>query len=196
MNTTQTFDRTIRAFIAEGTNMELKREERGGLWNGYIIVPPHHPWHGAKTYHIPQLDPARFDFNWPESDWTGLAVGEQSPDEGPREDGKGWVLGFHTIGYLDTLSAWPIERVIAETEAFRKAAEESTYFTGRWIKLGPWFEPKRIPGPFVLANAQGTIPPTVFKKEATGGIPWDFAHSIYFLPPPPVVESNEPNPFD
>lgn len=69
------------------------------------------------------------------------------------------------------------------------------YPTGEWMLIDPWFDPKRIPGPFLLATQAGNIVPTVFAKKGRANS-LAFMHSIYFLPPPPAAPTHFPNPFD
>lgn len=92
--------------------MELKHElrEMSGLlfcqtgWgNGYVHLPPEHPFHGVHYDEIP------VDVH------GGLTYSE-------NENGS-WVIGFDTRHHGDTLEKWPMEKVEAETIRLRDQLE-------------------------------------------------------------------------
>lgn len=97
-----------------------------GYANGYVAVPPGHPWHGK---HYDDLD--NIDVH------GGLTYSESTPcdvmdngmsgvsyiDGGDEIPDGWWVLGFDTCHCYDTLDSWPREAVIAETRRLQQQAE-------------------------------------------------------------------------
>jgi hypothetical protein len=71
--------------------MRLPMLDRG-LFNGYIIIPPGHPWHG--------MDYVEIDA----SVHGGLTYAAAEGDDG-------WMIGFDTAHYGDTAENWPVGRV-------------------------------------------------------------------------------------
>ena len=86
-----------------------------GWGNGYVIIPEGHPLHGR---HYDDIDvDVHGGLTWSESakglDWPEIK----------EEDKSGWVVGFDTAHYKDSLSSWPRLRVEAETENLKKQLE-------------------------------------------------------------------------
>lgn len=84
-----------------------------GFANGYVGVPPGHPWHG-KHY-----DDINVNIH------GGLTYGSRTlpGQEQPDADGYYWV-GFDTAHLGDSLETWPKERVEAEVESLKQQAIE------------------------------------------------------------------------
>ncbi len=74
-----------------------------GAYNGYVSLPPDHPWHGLDYEDIPM------DIH------GGLTY---SDIEGAR-----WVIGFDTCHWGDTAQRWDVEAVAAEAESLLTQAE-------------------------------------------------------------------------
>lgn len=93
--------------------MELKHELRKsgidplkykcGWGNGYVHLPPEHPFHGVDYDEIPV------------EVHGGLTYAE-------NEKGA-WVVGFDTSHHGDTLEKWPMEEVEAETIRLKEQLE-------------------------------------------------------------------------
>lgn len=82
-----------------------------GWGNGYVLIPEGHPAHGK---HYDDID---VDVH------GGLTFGRLVDDhmikqwpELKEEDKGGWLVGFDTAHYDDSLARWPKEAVQAETD--------------------------------------------------------------------------------
>lgn len=79
-----------------------------GWGNGYVVVFKGHPSYG-KSYHDLDVNVhGGLTFSHPanEIDWPEIT----------QEMKDGWIFGFDTCHYMDTLENWSKEDVIAETE--------------------------------------------------------------------------------
>jgi len=74
-----------------------------GEYNGYVSLPPDHPWHGVHYEDIPM------DIH---GDLTYSIM-----------EAERWVIGFDTCHFGDTAQRWPVEAVAAEAESLLKQAE-------------------------------------------------------------------------
>ena len=83
-----------------------------GWGNGYVILPEEHPYYG-KEYDDINVDvhggltfsESAKDLDWPEID---------------AKDKKGWVIGFDTAHYGDSIYTWPIYKVEEELKRLAK----------------------------------------------------------------------------
>lgn len=84
----------------------------GGWGNGYVILPVGHKYHGV-------------DYNDIDVDvHYGLTFSAEVTDdlimhwsnELRESDKGGWIIGFDTVHYGDTLERWPKEAVQAEAD--------------------------------------------------------------------------------
>lgn len=92
--------------------MNLKHELKENTWlrgcevgwgNGYVSLPPDHPYHGADYDEIP------VDVH------GGITYGDA--------DGEDWKVGFDTAHSGDTSVNWPRERVEEETLRLKEQLE-------------------------------------------------------------------------
>lgn len=99
-----------------------------GYANGYVAVPPEHPYHG-KDYDKVDVDihgGLTFDAsaeeikNAPNDNWKRL---EFLGDETELPDGY-WVFGFDTLHCDDSLQSWPRERCVEETLKLKDQLEQ------------------------------------------------------------------------
>jgi len=78
-----------------------------GWGNGYVVLPPDHPWFG--------LDYDQIDVDV----HGGLTFGKMTTNLTWGEIEPNWlncyIIGFDTAHYQDNLDEWPKERVIEET---------------------------------------------------------------------------------
>lgn len=96
----------IKYFVKAAPDDWLNPIERG--WgNGYVVLPPGHPWHGVDYDEINvdvhgglTFSRAANNLSWAEiePDWL-----------------DGWVIGWDTAHFDDSLEEWPKERVIEQT---------------------------------------------------------------------------------
>ena len=77
-----------------------------GWGNGYVIIPKGHPCHGKQYDNIDvnihgglTFAEAAKGLDWPEL---------------TEKDKEGWVVGFDTAHWNDSLSSWPKEKVVKE----------------------------------------------------------------------------------
>ena len=87
-----------------------------GWGNGYVIIPKGHPLHGK---HYDDIDVEvhgglTFSESAKELDWPEIT----------ENDKEGWVVGFDTAHYSDSLSNWPKEAVQKETRRLAKQLEK------------------------------------------------------------------------
>lgn len=96
----------------------------GGYANGYVAVPPEHPYHG-KDYDKPLVDVhggLTFDASAKEVNelWKSLEfIGDETelPDDY-------WVFGFDTLHCNDNITNWPRERCVEETIKLKEQLEK------------------------------------------------------------------------
>ena len=84
-----------------------------GWGNGYVIIPKGHPYHGKHYDDIPVDVHGGLTFAEPAnalSDWADIT----------EEDKEGWVVGFDTAHYGDSLSNWNKIAVANETKELAK----------------------------------------------------------------------------
>jgi hypothetical protein len=102
-----------RSPLHEKMTKELKMSNRAldvGWGNGYIIIPPTHPWYAYTENNLPIHAHGGWTF--------GSMVDEDTISfwkELDENDLGGFMIGFDTAHYGDSLEQWPKERVIAET---------------------------------------------------------------------------------
>lgn len=96
-----------------------------GWGNGYVLIPPGHPFHGKSYNEI--HDMAEINVN------GGLTFSELVDEDMLKhwndldEEYLGfWMVGFDTAHYGDTLERWPEESVQAETDRLAKQIESYT----------------------------------------------------------------------
>lgn len=122
------------AFLNKTRNDEFRKSvgedffANGGYANGYVAVPPEHPYHG-KDYDKVDVDihgGLTFDAsteeikNAPNNNWKQL---EFLGDETELPDGY-WVFGFDTLHCDDSLQSWPRERCVEETLRLKDQLEQ------------------------------------------------------------------------
>lgn len=134
------------AFISPGVFIDSE-EDIGGDYNGYVAVPPGHPYY-QKDYclgsPVNYLD-VHGGITWADSVKIGDSptfqaeryrgaegwIGKRFPmvdnaeyiTEGEYVPDDWWVLGFDTVHAGDTRALWPKERIIAETLHLKEQLE-------------------------------------------------------------------------
>jgi hypothetical protein len=102
----------MKAFVKQ-----VQHLNHGGYGNGYVVLPPEHPYHGRDYEEIPV--PVHGGLTFAESadnlNWEEL-------DEG---DKGGWVIGFDTKHMRDNLDNWPKESVLKETAELKDKLEQA-----------------------------------------------------------------------
>lgn len=86
----------LKTEILENTWLPRNYGLNFGWGNGYVFLPPGHPYHGVRYDSIPV------------EVHGGLTFSEA--------EGEFWKVGFDTAHWNDSLEAWPEERVQAETD--------------------------------------------------------------------------------
>lgn len=100
----------------------------GGYANGYVAVPPEHPYHGIDYYKLLvdihgglTFDASAKEINNATSGkWSNLEfLGEETelPDDY-------WVFGFDTLHCDDNIKNWPRERCVEETLNLKEQLEK------------------------------------------------------------------------
>lgn len=101
----------------------------GGYANGYVAVPPEHPYHG-KDYDTPPVNihggltfaaSANEINNTPNQNGWGTL--EFLGEETKLQDDY-WVFGFDTLHCDDSLTNWPRERCVEETLSLKEQLEK------------------------------------------------------------------------
>lgn len=94
-----------------------------GWGNGYVLIPEGHPLHG-KHYDSIEVD-VNGGLTFSELITEELVNGwnEISGNGLTKDDIGGWLVGFDTCHYNDTMERWPKEAVKAETD---RLAEQLT----------------------------------------------------------------------
>lgn len=118
------------AFMNSTRNDEFRKAvgddfiANGGYANGYVAVPPEHPYYG-KDYDKPLVDVhggLTFDASAKEVNerWKSLEfIGDETelPDDY-------WVFGFDTLHCNDNITNWPRERCVEETIKLKEQLEK------------------------------------------------------------------------
>lgn len=118
------------AFMNSTRNDEFRKAvgddfiANGGYANGYVAVPPEHPYHG-KDYDKPLVNVhggLTFDASAKEVNerWKSLEfIGDETelPDDY-------WVFGFDTLHCNDNITNWPRERCVEETIKLKEQLEK------------------------------------------------------------------------
>ena len=118
------------AFMNSTRNDEFRKAvgddfiANGGYANGYVAVPPEHPYHG-KDYDKPLVNVhggLTFDASAKEVNerWKSLEfIGDETelPDDY-------WVFGFDTLHCNDNITNWPRKRCVEETIKLKEQLEK------------------------------------------------------------------------
>lgn len=96
-----------------------------GYANGYVAVPPEHPYHGEFYDEVPvnihggltlSADAKRMSQNW-KKHIESLGEDTEIPD-------NYWIFGFDTLHLGDNLETWSREKCIEETLRLKEQLEE------------------------------------------------------------------------
>lgn len=96
-----------------------------GYANGYVAVPPEHPYHGMDYDNVPVNihggltfggDAKRITQNW-KKHIEFLGEDTEIPD-------NYWIFGFDTLHWGDNLKKWSRENCIEETLCLKEQLEE------------------------------------------------------------------------
>lgn len=120
----------LRSFVKELNHLKAIPFSERGWGNGYVIIPEDHPMHG-KHYDDIDVDVhggLTFDGL---VDMNGMIIcdtfsGDKSVmhwDEVTKEDAGGWIVGFDTAHYGDSISRWPQEAVQKEADDLKEQLE-------------------------------------------------------------------------
>lgn len=124
--------RPLIAFLNKARNEQCREAVKGflscGYANGYVAVPPEHPYHGVDYDNLLvdihgglTFDAAASVINssqntsWHSLEFIGDAA--QLPDDY-------WVFGFDTLHSGDSLETWPRERCVEETLRLKEQLEK------------------------------------------------------------------------
>ena len=89
--------------IIRRTPKSLSAYNMCGEYNGYVSLPPEHPWHGVSYDDIPVEIHGGLTYS--------------------RMEEARWVIGFDTCHLDDTAERWHVRAVAAEAESLLKQAE-------------------------------------------------------------------------
>jgi hypothetical protein len=81
-----------------------------GWGNGYVLIPPKHPWYAYSQHNLPVEVHGGLTF--------GSIVEEKTLElweELDENDIGCYMIGFDTAHYRDTIKTWPKKAVITET---------------------------------------------------------------------------------
>ena len=113
----------LRTFVRQLTHLKAISFLERGWGNGYVIIPEGHPMHG-KHYDDIKVDVHGGLTLCGLVDMNGMIVTESFSgnknvmhwDEVTEEDAGGWIVGFDTTHYQDSLERWPQKAVQAEVD--------------------------------------------------------------------------------
>ena len=97
-----------------------------GWGNGYVVIPNGHPMHGKHYDEVPVGVHGGLTF----SESVNSVIGNFT--ELTEEMKDGWVFGFDTAHYNDSMERWPKEAVEMETENLKS----------QFVELSPDFPVK------------------------------------------------------
>lgn len=105
----------MKTLIKEMTHLTRSSLIDFGWGNGYVVIPKGHKLHGM---HYDDIDVEVHG---------GLTYGDELTEERlekmfpdlSKEDIGGWIVGFDTAHYDDSLTRWPKEEVQKETERLK-----------------------------------------------------------------------------
>lgn len=116
------------AFMSGVVNKRLREHSKitqTGYANGYVAVPPEHPYYGKDYDDVPVEIHGGLTFGrkyeagcQTEGDW------EMEFIEGNHIPEGWWVFGFDTCHFNDSLATWPRERCVEETLSLKTQLEE------------------------------------------------------------------------
>jgi hypothetical protein len=99
----------MKTFVKQNTWLKFSPH---GWGNGYVVIPKGHPLHGVDYTEIDvdvhgglTFSDFAKDLDWPEI---------------PKGCKTGWVVGFDTAHYDDSLARWSKESVMTETENLKE----------------------------------------------------------------------------
>jgi len=113
----------ILSFIKENTWLHGMRH---GWGNGYVVIPNGHPMYGKHYDEVPVDVHGGLTF----SESVNSVIGNFT--ELTEEMKDGWVFGFDTAHYNDSMERWPKEAVEMETENLKS----------QFVELSPDFPVK------------------------------------------------------
>ena len=113
----------ILSFIKENTWLPGMKH---GWGNGYVVIPNGHPMHGKHYDEVPVGVHGGLTF----SESVNSVIGNFT--ELTEEMKDGWVFGFDTAHYNDSMERWPKEAVEMETENLKS----------QFVELSPDFPVK------------------------------------------------------
>lgn len=88
-----------------------------GWGNGYVLIPPGHPYHGVGYDDIPVEVHGGLTFS--DIITQDLVDSEWADGKLDNADVGYWAVGFDTAHYGDNLRKWTKEAVLAETQRLR-----------------------------------------------------------------------------
>lgn len=122
------------AFLNKTRNDEFRKAvgkdfiANGGYANGYVAVPPEHPYYGKDYDNVPveihggltfDSDAASINLSTT-GNWDNLEfLGEETSL--PNDF---WVFGFDTLHCDDNITNWPRERCVEETLRLKEQLEK------------------------------------------------------------------------
>ncbi len=117
------------AFLNKTNNDRLRNRAviDCGYANGYVAVPPEHPYFGADYDDVPVSVHGGLTFGATvesirKDNWENLEFLDGNTE---LPDGY-WVFGFDTMHFNDSLTNWSRERCVEETLNLKKQLEDLT----------------------------------------------------------------------
>lgn len=108
-------EKQILSFVKELTHLQMTDT---GWGNGYIAVPPSHPWHGKDYDSIDCQVHGGLTFGSIKASIKNWAEAKEIPEDY-------YVFGFDTAHYEDTKWEWTKEAVQKETFKLKQQAENA-----------------------------------------------------------------------
>ena len=104
----------MKTFVKENTWLPMMPH---GWGNGYVILPKGHKLHGKHYDEIDVNVHGGLTFSEPANECVEWA-------EIDEKDKDGWIVGFDTAHYSDTILNWPKSAVMMETENLKSQLEK------------------------------------------------------------------------
>jgi hypothetical protein len=124
--TNDTINKELRQTAQAEKRPELARFLEFGSANGYVAVPPEHPYYGKgyeddDIYDLSVHGGITFAAKYGIRKRYGWEIQKLNNDVEPQDDW--WVFGFDTLHYGDNAVNWSIDKVEAETLRLQEQLE-------------------------------------------------------------------------
>jgi hypothetical protein len=123
-------DKKVRWFVVESPlrkSMEDMRSKYPGFYdigwgNGYAVIPEGHPLYGKHYDEINDYVSCNGGLTY-SSDYKSMDKWVEKGWLLPEDEG-GWIVGFDTAHYMDTLEKWPKEAVEKHAQELAEQLEK------------------------------------------------------------------------